>query len=265
MSTSRAVRRADGAADNTKRSGLIQSVSIAARVMQTLSTADEPLALTELARACCIGAPTAHRYLHSLIKEGLVQQDGASGRYSLGHAALSIGLSALRRIEPVEVAGSLMKELAGRIAASCGVVIWTDVGPVIVRWYRSARFVISTITLGDVLPLDNTASGQVFQAFLPAQRVEAARQRQPEAFRRPRGDGQPLEQVRSECFAERVEHLFTSLTGKAAPIFDAQGELVCVVTTVSTVEAAQAEGHANALRQTAAQICAQTGGRFNPA
>lgn len=255
--------RSSSSISDPKRSGLIQSVSIAARVLQALSAADGPLALTALARTCRIGAPTAHRYLQSLIKEGLVQQDGSSGHYSLGHAALSIGLSALRQIEPVEVAASHMKALASRIAASCGVVIWTDLGPVIVRWYRSARFAISTVALGDVLPLDNTACGQVFQAFLPAQRIEAARERQPEAFRGRRGDERQHAQVRAECFAERVEHIFTSVTGKAAPIFDAQGELVCVVTTVSAVDAATAEGHADALRQVAAQVCVQTGGNYS--
>lgn len=259
-----AAARASRGGANAKRSGLIQSVSIAARVLETLSTANGPLTLSELARACHIGAPTAHRYLQSLIKEGLVRQDGPSGHYSLGHAALSIGLSALRHIEPVEAAATQMKALAERISASCGVVIWTDLGPVVVRWYRSARFAISTVALGDVLPLDNTACGLVFQAFLPPQRIKAARERQPETFRGQRGDERQYAKVRDECFAERVEHLFTSLTGKAAPIFDAQDELVCVVTTVSTLEAATQERHADAVREAAAQVCAQTGGRLNP-
>ena len=71
--------RSSSSISDPKRSGLIQSVSIAARVLQALSAADGPLALTALARTCRIGAPTAHRYLQSLIKEGLVQQDGSSG------------------------------------------------------------------------------------------------------------------------------------------------------------------------------------------
>lgn len=243
-----------------RRSTTIQSVSIAARFLDILAKADGPLPLGEIARRAGTGTSTAHRYMQSLVREGLAAQDETTGRYDLGAAALNVGIAALRRIEPVEVAARLMKALAARIAASCGVAIWTDRGPTIVRWYRSSDFTLSTVSLGDVLPLDNSACGLVFQTYLAREQIAAARKLQPPAFRGSPPTAGALDAVRGGGGAELNEHLFSALAGKAAPVFDAQNEIACVVTTVSFVKAAEAEDHRAALFEAARQASTEAGG-----
>lgn len=243
-----------------KRAGVIQSVSIAARFLNILAASDGELPLVELARRAGTGRSTAHRYMQSLVREGLVAQDQVTGCYDLGPAALSVGISALKRIDPVAVAARHMKLMASRIAASCGVAIWTDRGPTVVQWYRSARFAISTVTLGDVLPLDNTACGLVFQAHMPAERIDAVRRLQPDAFRGRAPAPGVLEDIRRAGGAELNERLFSALTGKAAPVFDVYNEICCVVTTVSFVETAEKEGHQAALIEAARQATRDSGG-----
>ena len=243
-----------------KRSATFQSVSIAFRFLDLLARAEGPLVLGEIARRGRTGTSTAHRYMRSLVQEGLAAQD-ALGRYDLGPAALSIGVRALRRIEPVEIAAGTMQGLAARLSASCGVAIWTERGPTIVRWYRSAGFTISTVALGDVLPLDSTACGLVFQAHLSAAVITATRRRQPAAFRGTPPTRAELSAVREAGFAELDERLFRQLSGKAAPVFNALGEIACVVTTVSHVEVAQAEGHRAILLDAARQSTADAGNR----
>ncbi|CAD5296216.1 IclR family transcriptional regulator [Bosea sp. 62] len=245
---------------STKRSPTIQSVSIAARFLDILAKADGPLVLGEIARRARTGSSTAHRYMQSLVREGLAAQDDVTGHYDLGPVALSIGVRALRRIDAVEVAARTMKTLASAIAASCGVAIWTERGPTIVRWYRNTDFALSTVTLGDVLPVDNTACGFVFQAHLPKEAIAAARKLQPASFRGSRPPGEMLDAVRREGGAELNEHLFSLLTGKAAPVFNALGEIACVVTTVSFVKTAEAEGHREALFAAARAATRDSGG-----
>ncbi|MDF1791233.1 MAG: IclR family transcriptional regulator [Thalassobaculaceae bacterium] len=235
-------------------------MSVAARFLDILAKAEGPMMLGELARRAETGAPTAHRYMQSLVAEGLVVQDSDSGRYDLGPAALSIGIGALRRIDAVEIAAHHMKALASSIAASCGVAIWTERGPTIVRWYRSATFTLSTVALGDVLPLDNTACGLVFQAHLPAEITGAARKLQPAAFRGTPPSQATLETVREVRGIELSEHLFTSLTGKAAAVFNAQNEVACVMTTVSLLASAEAERHGELLFAAARDASREAGG-----
>lgn len=243
-----------------KRSATIQSIAIAFRFLDLLSRAEGPLVLGEIAKRSRTGSSTTHRYMKSLVQEGLAAQDPATGRYDLGPAALSIGIRALRRIEPVEIASRAVQSLSVRLAAGCGVAIWTERGPTIVRWYRGPGFTISTVSLGDVLPLDTTACGLVFQAHLPAELVAAARQRQPADFAGTPPARKALTAIRKAGLAELDEHLFRLLTGKAAPVFNALGDLSCVVTTVSRLDAAQAEDHRAALLDVARRSTAEAGG-----
>lgn len=219
--------------ESEKRSGTIQSITIAARFLGILSASTGPLPLSTLARESGTGKSTAHRYMQSLIKEGLAIQDPATGFYDLGPTALGIGISALTRIEPVEIAARHMKALAQAHAMSGGVAIWTERGPTLVRWYRSTYFSISSLGLGDVLPLDNTACGLMFQAFLPPETIEKVRLSQPEHFRGTAVNPSVLDDIRKTRRAELTSHLLPGVTGQAAPVFDAQQEIVCVMTTVT--------------------------------
>lgn len=223
----------DVAGKPQKRSSTIQSISIAARFLHVLANAEHELSLGEVAKRTNTTGSTTHRYLQSLVKEGLAKQDPATSLYDLGPAALNIGIGALKRMDAVETAAQHMKALAHGYAASGGVAIWTDRGPTLVRWYRSAYYSISSVALGDILPIDNTACGLVFQAFLPKNKIEAARQQQPEHFRGSAPSAELLEQIRTTHWCELTSHLLSGVTGQASPVFDAQGEIVCVMTTVA--------------------------------
>ncbi|EFI62594.1 transcriptional regulator, IclR family protein [Comamonas thiooxydans] len=207
------------------------------------------------------GASTAHRYLQSLVKEGLARQDPASGLYDLGSAALSIGIGALKRVDAVEIAAQHMKSLTHQHALSGGVAIWTDRGPTLVRWYRSAYFSINPLALGDILPIDNTACGLVFQAFLPKATIDAARRQQPAHFRGKPPTKAVLDEVRERCWSELTSHLLSNVTGQAAPVFDAQHEIACAVTTVSDLGQLKSPDDRHALLREASLINQATGGR----
>ncbi|CCG09236.1 IclR family transcriptional regulator [Pararhodospirillum photometricum] len=244
-----------------RRPGTIQSVSIAVRFLTVLANAEEPLALGVLARRTDTGGSTAHRYMQSLVKEGLARQDAQTGLYDLGPLALSVGIAALKRTDAVEIAARHMKALASQIAASGGVAIWTERGPTLVRWYRSAYFSISSLALGDILPLDNTACGLVFQAFLDPHHVEAARQRQPDSFRGTPPPAEVLDRIRRERRAELTGHLLPEITGQAVPVFDAQHELVCVMTTVTNLGQVSKPEDRDALTRAALAVAQETGGQ----
>ena len=245
-----------------KRSAIIQSVSVAARFLTILSDAGGELALSELARRADTSRSTAHRYMQSLAKERLARQDKATGFYELGPAALSIGISAMRRIDAVEIAARHMRDLARDRPFSAGVALWTDRGPVLVRWHRNAYFVASPLALGDVLPLDNTACGWVFQAYLPQGAVNLARQNQPEHFRGAMPAPEDLEVVRRAQWCEKTSHLLPNVTGQAAPVFDAQNELICVVTAITDLDRLKLGDDRWALQREAQRINEATGAQW---
>jgi Transcriptional regulator len=249
-------------ADTASRSrdGTVQSVSIAAQFLRALALAEQALPLGEIAKRVGTGRSTAHRYMQSLVKEGFAQQDPASGHYDLGPFSLSVGVAALRRVDPVEIAGRYVKELSLTHAMSVGVAIWTERGPTIVRWHNSAYFAISAVGLGAILPIDNTACGLVCQAYLPSQAIVEARSHQPEHFRGTPPPEDLLQHVRKDRWSELTSHLLSNVSGQAAPVFDAQGELACVVTSVTDLGRMHSPDQRNALKTAAEQINRETAG-----
>lgn len=244
---------------SAKRSATIQSVSTAVQFLKVLAQANEPMPLGAIAKAAGTGASTAHRYMQSLVRDELAVQDALSGRYDLGPMALSIGIAALKRIDPVEIAAREMKRFVEEASVSGGVAIWTERGPTLVRWYRSAVFSISSLGLGDILPLDNSACGLMFQAHLPASRIVVARAGQPESFRGTPPAAEMLQELRESGKCELRGHLIPHIAGQAVPVFDAQNEIVAVITSISDITHQGQSNTLEALARTGARIAAFTG------
>jgi DNA-binding IclR family transcriptional regulator len=215
-----------------KQTGLVQSVSVSMRFLKVLNESDSPLPLGMIAKRAEAGASMAHRYLQTLVKEGMVSQDAATGFYDLGPQAIALGISAIRRINPIEVASEQMKALAEMTEAGCGVAIWTQRGPALIRWYKSAYFSLNPLSLGEILPLDNTACGLLFQAYLHPSAIQIARDYQPAHFCGKPPNNEQSEHIRQAQFLALKSHLLPEITGQAAPVFDAQGNVACLITTM---------------------------------
>jgi len=88
----------------------IQSIDTGIRLLEVLQNADGPMALKDLSARSDMDPSSAHRYLASFVRSGLVRQE-ADSRYDFGPLALQIGLAAMRRIEPVQLAEQALPEL----------------------------------------------------------------------------------------------------------------------------------------------------------
>ena len=97
---------------------------------------------------------------------GLVRQE-ADSRYDFGPLALQIGLAAMRRIEPVQLAEQALPELVAETGYTALLAVWSITGPTVVRWQRSREPLVTNLGLGSVLPISRSAAGTVLVAFLP--------------------------------------------------------------------------------------------------
>jgi DNA-binding IclR family transcriptional regulator len=149
-----------------KRRG-IQSIDTGIRLLQALESADGPLALKDLSAQSELDPSSAHRYLASFVRCGLVRQE-ADARYDFGPLALQIGLAAMRRIEPVQLTEQALPELVAKTGCTALLAVWSNRGPTVVRWQRSRDPLITNLGLGSVLPVSRSAAGIVLVAFLPA-------------------------------------------------------------------------------------------------
>jgi DNA-binding IclR family transcriptional regulator len=151
--------------------GGIQSLDSALSLLQILAGMSRPATLSELSRAAGMTTSKVHRYLASFINAGLVMQRHRSGRYELGKGALDLGLAAMARDDLINRAADRLEDIVDATGAAALVAIWGPHGPTVVRWERTASFVITPLALGTVMPVLNSATGRIFLAFGPQRMV----------------------------------------------------------------------------------------------
>ena len=151
----------------------VQSFEVGAGVLRAVVRGQRLMTLKDIAAAAEMPPSKAHRYLVSLIRTGLIEQDTMTSRYKLGPFALGIGLVALDRLDRVRLGLAAISELRERINETVGLAVWGDHGPVMVRWERPQRPITVNVVTGTSLPLLTSASGRVFAAWLPKSQTAA--------------------------------------------------------------------------------------------
>jgi DNA-binding IclR family transcriptional regulator len=216
-----------------KRAG-IQSVEIGMRVLDTLAGLGGARPLAAIVRGCGLSPSQTHRYLASLTEAGMVIQD-PRGNYDLGPAALKLGLSALARIDVFRVADEKLAEFCAATGSTVLLAALGPSGPTIVRWHVGRPPIVTSLSLGSVMSLINSATGQIFLAFRPD--TETDHLVREELKRASKLDAAGVEKIKAKVRSDGMAHvggtLIPGLDGKAYPIFDLQGHAVFAATLVS--------------------------------
>ncbi len=243
----------------------IQSVEVAAGILRALTRAQAPLTLTALASEAGLPPSKAHRYLVSLIESGLVQQDAKSGQYDLGRGALALGLAAISRSDIVNDAADALRSLSNETGSTAMLSVWAEHGPTVVRWERIAGVLVSSLGLGSILPLLNSATGKVFLAYLPRPVTQQVLKR--EVSESAEGGSQQAEvealiaETRKAGMATVDGRLIPGLHAIAAPVLNWQGEADAVVTLVSAaarMDKAMTRRKTELLKETCRQLSRNT-------
>lgn len=231
-----------GRGDSDRRG--IQSIEIGVRVLSALAKAGGPSTLKLIGEISEMSPSKAHRYLSSFTRTGLARQDPASGLYDLGPLALTIGLAALSRIDLVQQASEAMLALTEETQITSLLTIWSEQGAVIIRWQRTRRPFVTSLSLGSTLPVLGSATGNIFLAYLPRRLTEGTLDAE-RADARGRGAKRWSESaikslisdVRSKGWATVQGSLIPGLQALSAPILDAQGEAAAAITLIGGDEA----------------------------
>jgi DNA-binding IclR family transcriptional regulator len=225
--------RQGGAREPADRLG-IQSIEVGVRLLDVLAAASGPMTLRDLGIAAEMSSSKARRYLVSLIKCGMVEQDATTNRYDLGEMSLRVGLATLNRSSVVREATLATIELSRVTDETVALSVWGEHGPTIISWYDSSNVVICNLSVGSVLPLLRTATGRVFLAFLPRGVTQPLIDRELAADARVARIGikseadidRAVAQVRRRRLGVTRGDFLPGLSAVAAPIFDSQGRLV---------------------------------------
>lgn len=244
-----------------KRAG-IQSVEIGMHVLDTLAKLGGARPLAAIVKGCGLSPSQTHRYLASLTEAGMVQQ-AANGTYDLGPAALRLGLSALARIDTFRIADEKLGDFCASSGSTVLLAALGPSGPTIVRWHMGRPPIVTALSLGSVLSIVNSATGQVFLAFRPQQETELFVA--DELVVNKAIDAKRIEAIKASVRSEGMAHvggtLIPGLDAKAFPIFDLQGNAILVATLIS-LAGSDEKRHASSeigLRQVCEEISGMVG------
>jgi DNA-binding IclR family transcriptional regulator len=247
----------------------IQSIEVGARLLEALARARGPMMLRDLAAQADMAPAKAHRYLVSFARMGLVEQHADTGRYDLGAFALHLGLSALGRLEPLDLAGPILQSLGEEIGQTVAAAVWGTHGATIVRWWGADAPVIASLRVGSVMPLTRSATGGIFLAFLSERAT--ARFLTKELADNARLGLKPTDRKAVQSWVEqsrrngvtRTRHFIPGISGVAAPVFDYNGNIALAIVALGYSAAFDLSLHGpivTAVKDRARQLSERLGG-----
>ena len=191
-------------------------------VLKGLARLGGRASLTALAAHVDESPAKVHRYLASLMEEGLVAQDGGSQHYHLGAEAIQIGLAAMRQADPIRVAEPSLIRLRESLEVTCFVAVMGNKGPTIVRFEEPGLPVTVNVRVGSVMSMLWSATGRVFLGLLDGSRVRGAGARRnwprhPPSMRAQLDAADPIGRCAARCGSATAPRCATPTSAASAP------------------------------------------------
>lgn len=237
----------DSAKGRGRQHSTLSSVRNAARLLKEFSYGSREIGVTELSRRLGIGKSTAHRLLHTLTEERLLERDPYTGAYRLGLAMYELGSVVSAHTDIHEACSPVIDELrnATRETVQVGVLDGREV--VYVERRESPQTIRLFGRVGHRNDAHCTSTGKVLLAYLPSHRLESLLAGWTLPAQTPftitdmdrlRAE---LDAVRRRGWAEQVNETEMGAASIAAPVRNGLGEVVAALSVAGPVQRLQGE------------------------
>lgn len=218
----------------SKRRG-IQSVELAAEILDVVVNKARALTLTEIAELVDTSPSRTYTYLVSLTRSGLLARDSLTMEFSPGPLSLRLGADALLDFPKVRSVIPLADDFGKEHGVNIFLTVWTPYGPIAVRNIEWGDVLNIGFRQGALLSLSRTATGKLFSAYQDAQEIERVI-----ASQRLVREG--IDHFRSSGFQSELETIKAcrvsvsrgvptpSVSAISAPVFDASGKIALAIT-----------------------------------
>jgi DNA-binding IclR family transcriptional regulator len=236
----RETKTASASAAPRERRQRVQSAQTGMAVLKGLARLGGRASLSGLAAAVGESPAKVHRYLVSLIEEGLVAQDSTTQQYLLGAEAMMIGVAAMRQADPVRIVEPALVRLRETLEVTSFVAVMGNKGPTIIRFEEPGLPVTVNVRVGSVMSLLWSSTGRVFLGLLDDTRVLAQAEEElkhaDSSLRAQLEASDPIGTLRRDVQRERCASVRdTNLKGISAvsmPLFDHTGKLCAALTAL---------------------------------
>ena len=258
---------ADNNVEAAPRRQKVQAAEVGTDILTALAELAPATSLSRLAEHVGMPASKVHRYLQALMASGFAEQDPLTNHYGLGRAALFVGMAALGRLDVVKLAIPHLAQLRDELNETCFLAVWGNRGPAVVHVEQAVRAVTLVTQVGSVLPLLNSSTGLVFNAFMPNAETAQLRDDELKLPSAPSPDTLPTTMNDLQRTQIQAVHglLMAGVNALSAPLFTVDRKLAGVITVVGAEPGFMADRDGEAasrLREIAHSISERMGGRF---
>lgn len=207
----------------------VQSVEVAADILESLIASGTHKSLKEIASAAGMSSAKVFPYLISLARAGLVNKDEQSGLYSAGALSQELGILGLHYLNPQREGEQVARALAEASGHGVALSVWGNHGPTVISVTEPRHTLYSEIRLGSVMSLPASSIGRTFCAWMPEELITNAYKS---------ATGQTLSKARREEFPQirargiDIQHdaPVPGISSASVPVFELNGTIYFVLT-----------------------------------
>lgn len=263
-------RRRSTGKNAASRSGQVQSLQRALRILKALAESHEGLGLREIAEIVGLPPSTVHRLLTTLESDRFVRFDANDAVWQVGVQAFVVGSAFARNRDLLRLARPYMRGLVDACGETANLYIEESGWAVCIGQVESRHFVRAIARPGGRVRMHCSAAGKVLLATKSERelaqilRSHGLERLTEHSIDRPQLLRSHLAEVRRRGYALDDEETALGVRCVAAPVHDESGSVVAALSVSgpkSRLEDARLAEVAAAVRRTAGAITTAYGGR----
>ncbi len=194
------------------------------------------LTAQEMALRTEIPLSTLYRLIKDLETRGYLKYDSQSATYGLGMRFFELGCVVQQQIKLPDICGPVMRQLSEQFDVTVMLTAVYRNEVICLEVIESRRILRLAMERGSRLPFYAGAGSKILMAFLPETILDRLLEQQPiiaftsHTLTDPTAFKAHLSEIREEGFATSDQEMNTGAAGVAAPIYNAQREVVAGLT-----------------------------------
>lgn len=246
----------------------IQSVVRSFKIVHAIAEAEEEVGAQQISASVGLHISTVFRFLQTLVQNGVVEQNGETGKYRLGLKLLAWGTQVLRQMDLRRDALAFLRELNEKTRETVHMTVCDRDAAIYIEKIESPTPLRGFSEIGRSAPLHCTGVGKVLMAALSEKELTDLLKRYPLKRFTPNTLAQPaavkkeLERIRTQGYAIDNEEHEPGIRCVAAPILDHTGKVIASISLAgrtTSVTPARLPELIQQVRETAQKISARLG------
>lgn len=213
----------------------IQSIERCFTILGHLSSPEAVLTLEDLTQKTGLTKTTCFRFLKTMRRLELVEQDTDRKTYQLGPAVVSLGLKALKGMNLRRAALPVLQKLRDETEETVNLSLLSGTEIIFIERVMSDYLVNANINVGDRLPVYCASMGKVILAFMSEEHAAEIisqldfKGKTERTLVSPASLWKELAEIRARGYALNDEELERGLRAVAAPIMGYAGEAFAAI------------------------------------